>query len=138
MPPKVRWDLLREALWKRCGGRCEVSGVPLDPETFDAHHRRNKGMGGTSRPDRDAIWNLLALDPVVHNGGPQSVHGRRAWSEQRGFLIPKGVDNIQLWPVKLHNRTWVTLSGDGQHVPCRRQGETPAGGPPPGSRTSGQ
>lgn len=72
-------------------------------------------MGGTTRPDRDAIWNLLALDPGVHNGGPQSVHGRRKWAEDRGFLVPKNVQRVQLWPVKLHDREWVLLRPDGEY-----------------------
>lgn len=74
-------------------------------------------MGGTSRPDRDAIWNLLALDPEVHNGGPQSVHGRRAWAEKNGFLIPKDVNRIQLWPVKVPWHGWVLLRPDGGYHP---------------------
>lgn len=116
---KVNWKKIREQLWVRSGGRCEVSGVPLDFETFDAHHRRNKGMGGTTRFDRDAIWNLLALDPVVHNGGPQSVHGRRTWSEEFGYLVPKHVKNVALWPVKVRGTTWVLLSPNGLYVLLR-------------------
>lgn len=106
----------RPDLWERCAGRCEVSGRPLDYDTFDMHHRRNKGMGGTSRDDVDALWNLLALHPDVHNGGPQSVHGRRQWSEERGYLVPKGVDEVGLWPVYLYGlvpsrvQRWVLLS----------------------------
>lgn len=121
MAAKVRWDLLREQLWQRSGGRCEVSGKDLDQQTFDAHHRRNKGMGGTTRPDRDAIWNLLALDPQVHNGGPESVHGRRRWAQKNGFLIPKNVRHLHLWPLKLHEKTWVLLRPDGgyHYLPVR-------------------
>jgi hypothetical protein len=67
-----------------------VSGTPLDFETFDAHHRRNKGMGGTSRLDTDLLSNLLALDPTVHNGGPGSVHAdRNGVSGPRGWLVSK-------------------------------------------------
>lgn len=115
--PRVDWADLREKLWERSRGRCEVSGIPLDRDTFDAHHRRNKGMGGTTRPDRDAIWNLLALDPTVHNGGPRSVHGRRAWSESRGFLVPKGVGNVQVWPIFWHLKLWVYLTPEGGYRP---------------------
>lgn len=106
----------RMPLWERCQGRCEVSGRPLDYDTFDMHHRRNKGMGGTSREDVDAPWNLLALDPEVHNGGPQSVHGRRRWSEDRGYLIPKATEDPGLWPVLLGGllperfQRWVILA----------------------------
>jgi hypothetical protein len=113
------WAKVREILWERCGGRCEVSGQPLDFDTFDAHHRRNKGMGGTSRPDKDRLTNLLALDPIVHNGGPASVHGRRRWSEARGYLIPKHAEKLELWPVWLplgrNARGWKLLGLDGRY-----------------------
>jgi len=110
----------RAALWERCDGLCEVSGRPLDYETFDMHHRRNKGMGGTSRPNTDALYNLLALDPEIHNGGPTSVHGRRDWSEANGFLIPKNADYPQQWPVKLRARWWVLLPATPGYVPIPR------------------
>jgi hypothetical protein len=88
--PPADWKALRELLFTtRAKGMCEVSGQPLDFETFDLHHRRNKGMGGTSRPDTDLPSNLLAVDPVVHNGGPRSVHGRRVFSQAQGWLISK-------------------------------------------------
>lgn len=108
----------RMPLWERCGGRCEISGRPLDFDTFDMHHRRNKGMGGTSRADVDGLWNLLALDPNVHNGGPESVHGRRQWSQDRGYLIPKHEKDPGLWPVLLggllpvHFHRWVLLASE--------------------------
>lgn len=111
----------REPLWERCGGRCEISGRQLDYDTFDMHHRRNKGMGGTSREGVDELWNLLALDPEVHNGGPKSVHGRRQWSQDRGYLVPKGTPDheVILWPVYLHGlvpapvQRWVLLGDPG-------------------------
>jgi hypothetical protein len=99
----------RPIVWARCGGRCEVSGQPITEQQFEAHHRRNKGMGGTSRPDAHAPWNLLALHPVVHNGGPQSVHGRRTWSEERGYLVEKHHAAPQHRPVLLYGRRWVLL-----------------------------
>lgn len=104
-------------MWDRSGGRCEASGLPLDPDTFDAHHRRNKGMGGTSRADTDDLDNLIALDPGVHNGGPASVHGRRTWSEQHGYLVPKDVDRPGLTPVLQWGRRWVELTKDGRAIP---------------------
>ena len=117
-PPRPDWIRLRAALWERCDGRCEVSGLPLDEETFDAHHRLNKGMGGTTRWFRDDLTNLLALDPIVHNGGPKSVHGQRPWSEQRGYLIPKLARYPPgIMPVWLHGTRWVHLTSDGRRLP---------------------
>lgn len=111
-PPAPNWTRLREQLWTRCDGFCEVSGVPLDPDTFDAHHRRPKGMGGTRRADRDWLSNLLATDPVIHNGGPQSVHGRRDWSEPRGYLLPQNTQWASSVPVLIRGRFWFMLGDD--------------------------
>jgi hypothetical protein len=110
---RPNWEKIRSDLWRRCGGSCEVSGVTLDFDTFDVHHRRNRGMGGTSRADVHDLPNLLACDPVKHNGGPLSVHGRRGWSERRGYLLPKHVEHPGDWPVLIGGRHWVLLGNDG-------------------------
>lgn len=110
-------DKVREALWRRAHGRCEITGIPVTYEGFDAHHRRNKGMGGTSRPDRDWLSNLLCLDPLVHNGGPRSVHARRKWAEKNGYLVPKNVEWASMIPIRLCGRIWVYLTDDGQYAP---------------------
>jgi hypothetical protein len=102
---------LREAAWARSGGRCEASGRPL-PTRWDLHHRRPKGMGGTSRPDTDTLPNVLALHPDVHNLKPDSVHMLRSWSEPRGYLLPQSEDHPELVPVLVHGATWAVLAGD--------------------------
>lgn len=107
--PRANWKTIRAQLLERSNGFCEVSGIPLDPDSFDAHHRRNKGMGGTGRLDTDTLPNLLALDPVVHNLGPNSVHGRRTWSDAKGYLVPKHVNDAGLVAVWLRQSRWVWL-----------------------------
>lgn len=110
----------RTTVWERAHGKCEITGQPLGPpdsDRWECHHRRNKGMGGTSRADRDALSNLLALTPLIHNGGPQSVHGRREWAEENGYLVPKHVHQAKLWPVRLRGRHWVILGDDGRYYP---------------------
>lgn len=107
----------RRVVWQRCGGRCEITGVDLDYETFDLHHRRPKGMGGTSRADRDAVECLLALHPTIHNGAPHSVHQNPTWSRPLGYLVSKHVDYPGQVPVQLLERYWVLLGGDGQYYP---------------------
>lgn len=111
------WAGIRETLLERCDGRCEVSGQPLDPHTFDVHHRRNKGMGGTSRPDVHDLDNLLALAPFVHNLSPDSVHGNPAWSRPRGYLLRKDTERPGDYPVLLLGRTWVLLGKSGRYHP---------------------
>lgn len=120
---------LRHAVYERAGGRCEVSGLALaDPDRgWDLHHRRNKGMGGTLRPDTDTPVNVLAVLPEVHNsagmnserGWPRglSVHGSREWAGPRGYLIPKHVDTPGRWPVLLWGARWVWLTDEGGYRP---------------------
>ena len=119
------WPKIRQALWVRSKGNCEISGIPLDADAFDVHHRRPKGMGGTSKPDRDWLSNLLALDPAIHNGGPRSVHGRRSWAEPRGYLLPKGTPWASLVPCLILGRFWLMLGDDGQYHPAPYGGVVP-------------
>lgn len=109
--PDPEWEKLRELLWARSGGYCEISGRPLDQETFDAHHRRLKGMGGTYRPLTDSLCNLLALDPEVHNGAPWSVHQNSKWSRPRGYLLSAHVEDaaMAITPVLYRGQKWVVL-----------------------------
>jgi hypothetical protein len=113
--PKANWKQIRKVLWERSDGFCEVSGLPLDFDTFDAHHRRKKGMGGTSRLDTDSLPNLLALDPGVHNHGPRSVHALSTLSLQAGWLLHQDADPAKA-PVMYRKREWVVLLPDGGKV----------------------
>lgn len=74
-------------------------------------------MGGTARPDRDLLSNLIALDPQVHNGAPTSVHARRSWAELNGYLLPQSTPLAIEWPVLLRGRTWVYLLNSGLYRP---------------------
>jgi hypothetical protein len=119
---------IRRSVWERASGRCEISGLqlgPADSDRWECHHRRNKGMGGTSRENVDSLTNLLALNPRVHNGGPLSVHGRRAWSQKRGYLIPKDVSQPGMWPLWLLGRRWVLLTDSGVYAPLPIPKEAP-------------
>ena len=116
----------RRPLWERCYGLCEVTGRPLQYETFDMHHRRPKGKGGTSRPNVNDLDNLLALDPTIHNGARHSVHQDPGWSRPRGYLVSKTLDNPGMVPVYLLDRYWVLLGKDGVYYPLPK-GARPAG-----------
>jgi len=113
----VNWTETRHKLFERCKGYCEITGQPLDLDTFDCHHRRPKGMGGTDRPDRDWLSNLIAITPAIHNGGPRSVHGDPLWSRPRGYLLHKHVKWASLVPFYLRQRQWVMLGDNGEYYP---------------------
>jgi hypothetical protein len=112
----ANWTDLRERLWTRCAGRCEVTGRPLDPRSWAAHHRRKKGMGGTSRPDVHTLPNLMAVTHEAHNLSRPSVHLDPAWANERGYLVPWwGAPRLE--PVWLFGRQWVFLTDDGRYRP---------------------
>jgi hypothetical protein len=113
--PDPNWREITELLWIRSEGFCEVSGRALDRDTFDRHHRRLKGMGGTYRPLTDSPCNLLALDPEVHNGAPWSVHQLPSWSRPRGYLLSAHVDDeaMAITPVLYRGKNWVILDAEG-------------------------
>ena len=109
----------RRAVWKRAAGRCEITGLRLgdrDGDGWECHHRRNKGMGGTDRPDVDSPANLLALSPAAH----RAVHASRAWAQPRGYLLSKNLppeqDDPSMWPVFLSGRRWVLLTHSGGYA----------------------
>jgi hypothetical protein len=92
---------VREAVYLRCGGRCEVNvtddcrarGGRFDAVTGRSiHHRRPRRMGGTRAVDIHDPANLLA----VCGNGTRGCHGwievnRRAALEQ-GWLLSSGAD----------------------------------------------
>lgn len=110
---------LRAAAYEREGGRCFVTGLTLDPERFELHHRQPGGMGG--RRGRDVLSNLIALRPEVHNlggGAGPSVHGDPAWSKPRGWLLSSSDEVPPASRPLLHWRAgWVFLTDAGEIVP---------------------
>lgn len=108
---------LRRAAWEREGGRCAVSGQPLgdqDGQTWHLHHRRPKGMGGTSRADEDTLPNVIAVTPAAHRG----IHAYPARSMPRGLLLSKAQPDPAACPVRLW-RGWVFLAVEGGYLPIR-------------------
>jgi hypothetical protein len=111
----ANWSIIRDRLLVRCAGRCEVSGLPLG-ESWAVHHRRKKGMGGTSLPDVHSLSNLMAVRHELHNLGRPSIHLDVAWSEIRGYLVPWW-GSPRLEPVWLFSRQWAFLLPNGSYRP---------------------
>jgi hypothetical protein len=118
---------LREAVWDRQHGLCAVTGLPLDWDRDDLHHRLPGGLGGSST-DRDRLSNLIGLLAPAHNlGSPdlriadvpgRSVHGSPAWSRPLGLLLsPARRDDPAAVPVRLAGRGWGWLTDAGEWVP---------------------
>ncbi|HEY2101520.1 MAG TPA: hypothetical protein VGH72_33990 [Pseudonocardia sp.] len=114
MTIRPNWLKIRAQLWERCSGRCEVTGIPLG-DNWAVHHRRKKGMGGTSLPDVHALYNLMAVTHAAHNLGTMSIHLNPEWSKRLGYLIPAW-DDPQLRPLVLLGRRNVWLTADGHYT----------------------
>lgn len=95
---------LRDALFRRCGGNCELCGQRLTPG-WEWHHRKRRSQGG-----KDEVSNGLALHPMCH----RRVHGHVAWAEEVGFPV-RSTRTPRLVRLALHGRTWVRLCGDGTY-----------------------
>lgn len=75
---------VREIVLMRSGGNCEVMVDKLcELNASTIHHRRPRGMGGSSRSDTNDADNGLAVCRVCHN----IVEHRREWSRANGFLV---------------------------------------------------
>lgn len=82
-PNRTTRDLIR----KRAGDCCELCG--LWAVAAQIHHRRPRGMGGTSDPAANRPSNLVLFCAMCH----QYVEAiERASAYRYGWLVPQGKD----------------------------------------------
>jgi 5-methylcytosine-specific restriction enzyme A len=94
------WDMVTHMLAVRSGSTCEVCGRPFIPGVREPnrHHRRPRGMGGTSQVDVHLLSNLLLIcaGRSARLGGVAGCHGaiesHREDALARGILVPQGHD----------------------------------------------
>lgn len=110
---------VKELIHARSGGVCELCGaLPAD----QVHHRRPRGLGGTSDPTVNRAANGIGIcapchDVVEGRSVDHPVYGRvrgsRAESERKGWLIsrlsPDAPDEVPVWTAA----GWVQLSDSG-------------------------
>lgn len=95
----------RRTVTARAGWRCEICGTVLGwpdgsggtwcaPHSF--HHRRPRGMGGTTRPDANSPANLLLLCGTGTTGCHGRVEANRAAAHQLGWLLHQTEDPTQV------------------------------------------
>lgn len=95
----------RSTVTARAGWRCEICGTVLGwpdgsggtwcaPHSF--HHRRPRGMGGTTRPDANSPANLLLLCGTGTTGCHGRVEANRAAAHQLGWLLHQTEDPTQV------------------------------------------
>lgn len=88
---------LRHAVWVRAGGHCDLCGVGLPSDRWEAHHRQLRSRGG---PDSHA--NLACLCPFCHGW----VHANPARATALGFMLPATSDP-EAAPFMLRGWHWV-------------------------------
>ena len=116
---------VRAIVEQRAGGYCERFGLPLRSGAH-IHHRRPRGMGGSSSVDTNRASNLLWLHPSCH----AKVESERGKALSSGFLVRQGEEpgDVPLF----RWGWWVRLGDDGTVTPLNshddwlRQGDEPA------------
>jgi hypothetical protein len=99
--------MIRERVWERSKGYCEMCGIPMDKQDFALHHRKLKSRGG-----KDTMSNLIALHHGCHNTRTDSIHLNPKWATEHGFMVSSWSDpeNVALCPP---NGSRIILLNDG-------------------------
>lgn len=77
--------MIRDALFRRCGGRCEFCGKPM--LTSDVHHRKLRSQGGD-----ESLDNLVLVHPYCHERAHHYPHQAREW----GWIVPSWADPAEV------------------------------------------
>ena len=92
----------RERVYARANGRCEVCGKYAPGA--DIHHRRAKGMGGTSNKAIHDPSNLIAVCGWGNTSGCHGdIHGNAAHAKAMGWIVSRFTPH-QSWEVPV--RLW--------------------------------
>lgn len=110
--PELDWPSARRVALERDLYRC----VRCDALAAEVHHRRLKGIGGSSHPDRDRPDRLISLCTPCHGW----VHGarNRLPAEAAGWIVRRTDDTLTT-PVQTR-RGLVLLTVDARTVPVQR------------------
>ena len=84
---------LRDATYKRAGGRCDCCGLWIPQDAFDCHHRQLRSRGG-----KDVIENLVALRHQCH----MWVHEHPREATESGLMVHSWADPADI-PVRRYD-----------------------------------
>jgi hypothetical protein len=124
LDPGLRWATVRELIYWRSGGQCEVCGATLHG-AMEAHHRLPRRYGP------DCPCNALALCGECHH---DKVHGQPIESAAAGRILSSTAlgaavpDDAPAWLwVRGHGMVWVQLSCAGAYRIVPSTGPTASG-----------
>lgn len=110
----------RRLVATRAGGCCERCGKPITGSAYSMHHRKPRGMGGTSDPAINSPANLVLLcgSATTPDGCHTTVEKFRKVALFMGFIVRQSADPEAV-PIKLIHG-WFLLRPDGSRVPTER------------------
>jgi hypothetical protein len=109
---------VRRLIFARADGRCENCFRVVGDGWYSVQHRVARGLGGTSRDEANALWNLLLLcgSATSPNGCHLLCERRDAEMHDRGMWLWSWEDP-RVTPVRLFNpagpriTAWLTENG---------------------------
>ncbi|MFC3985486.1 HNH endonuclease [Streptosporangium jomthongense] len=111
---------VRHTVRERDRNTCVVCGVIVTGRPASIHHRRNRGMGGSSDPRINDVTNLV----IACGDGTSGCHGiltNRPWeidAEKHGWIIGRNsVADPALVPVLVAWLGWCLPTPDGRWEP---------------------
>lgn len=72
---------VREAVWARSGGQCEIPHPRCTGRATEMHHKLMRSAGGKHTPE-----NLLDLCTTGH----RYIHAHPGWAYEQGYLTRRG------------------------------------------------
>lgn len=106
---------VRDVITRRANGTCERCGMAAP--AYQHHHRRPRGMGGSSAEDTNTPCNALHFCIPCHT----DVEANRSDGLRYGWLVRQGA-NPETVPV-LRKGEWVQLDNNGGYTACTYQPE---------------
>jgi len=109
-PPEGFPEPVQALMLVRAGGVCEIDGCgPVD--TY--HHRRPRGLGGTSLGWVNQAANGLAISNRCH----ESIESNRAAALENGWLVKRNGLAVSAEVKVLRRGVWVYLADNGTVAP---------------------
>lgn len=76
---------------ERAGWACEACGATVSGKP-DLHHRKARGIGGTSEEDLDVATNIIRIHPRCHAW----IHAHPRVGREHGWIVRRGDDPAQV------------------------------------------
>lgn len=103
---------VRDTVLERDRYRCFRCGRSVLEGMYSLHHRRPRGMGGSSSPLTNLAANALTLCGTGTTGCHGWAESHRRQAIRLGLILPQGIDPSMV-PVLHHQDGWLRLDNYG-------------------------